>query len=71
MRKSQKQRVLEYIQQFGSITTLEAFSDLGITRLSARIYELRDEGHEIEASDELCKNRFGETCRVARYSLKV
>lgn len=67
---SQKKRVLYYMQQFGSITSFEAFSDLGITRLSARIFELRDDGYEIESTDEKSKNRFGETIRYSRYSLK-
>ena len=39
--KSQKERVYEYIEEFGSINTLEAFKDLGVTRLSAVIFELR------------------------------
>lgn len=69
-RKPQKERVLEYMREFGSITTLDAFNDLGITRLSARIFELKAEGHEIEAKDECYKNRFGENVRYARYSLK-
>ena len=34
-RRTQADRVLEYIQKFGSITTLQAFRDLGVTRLSA------------------------------------
>ena len=34
-KRTQADRVLEYIQKFGSITTLQAFRDLGVTRLSA------------------------------------
>lgn len=34
-KKTQADRVLDYIKQFGSITTLEAFRDLGVTRLSS------------------------------------
>lgn len=32
---SQKQMVLDYIREFGSITPLDAFKDLGVTRLAA------------------------------------
>lgn len=37
-------RVFNYIKDFGSITTLQACNDLGETRLSARIFELKDKG---------------------------
>lgn len=36
-----QQRVFDYMTDFGSITTLQAFMDLGESRLSARIFELR------------------------------
>lgn len=43
---TQKQQVLKYMQYNGSISTYEAFK-IGITRLSARIYELREDGVKI------------------------
>lgn len=36
-----KNRVLEYMKEFGSITTFEAFTELGCTRLSEYIRQLR------------------------------
>ncbi|MBO8461791.1 MAG: helix-turn-helix domain-containing protein [Firmicutes bacterium] len=69
-KKTQAERVLEYIKKFGSITTLDAFKDLGVTRLSARIFELRNQGYNLETNYESRKNRFGETCIYARYTLK-
>ena len=36
-----KGRVLKYMQDFGSITTFEAFTELGCTRLSEYIRQLR------------------------------
>ena len=44
-RTTQKDRVVAYINEFGSITTWQAYADLGITRLSARIWELKEEGY--------------------------
>ena len=44
---TQCEQVLDYIKANGSITSMEAFSKLGITRLSARIYDLRKEGENI------------------------
>lgn len=39
---TQEQQVYEYIKSKGSITTLEAFKALGITRLSAQIFNLKE-----------------------------
>lgn len=65
---SQKQMVLDYIREFGSITPLDAFRDLGITRLSAIVFRLRADGHDIDKAIESGKNRFGNRTRYARYS---
>lgn len=65
---SQKQMVLDYIREFGSITPLDAFRDLGITRLSAIVFRLRDEGHDIRTQRGHGKNRYGQPIRYARYS---
>ena len=65
---SQKQRVLNYINEFGSISPKEAFEDLGAYRLSAIIYDLKKDGHNIKTEIERSKNRYGETTHYARYS---
>jgi hypothetical protein len=39
--------VLDHLQNFPSITPLEALQRYGCFRLAARIYELRDAGHSI------------------------
>jgi len=68
---TQKDRVLRYIEDFGSISSLEAFKDLGNTRLSASIWLLRHEDElEIESITESSKNRYGETTHYSRYYLK-
>lgn len=67
---SQSKLVLEYIREHGSITTLDAFIDLGITRLSARIFELRKKGYVIVDRSEKVKNRRGKECTVSRYFLQ-
>ena len=43
-RPTQRQRVLDYIRDFGSITSYEANKDLGVTRLASRIAELKKMG---------------------------
>lgn len=45
---TQKQKVKEYIEKHGSITSFEAFRELYVTRLSAVIFDLRNEGENIE-----------------------
>lgn len=69
-KKTQAERVLEYIKKFGSITTLQAFRDLGVTRLSARIFELRARNINIDSTSVTSKNRYGESCTYAKYFLK-
>lgn len=63
------ERILRYMRTFGGITTLEAFTDLGISRLSARIADLKDGGYRIDGETVAVKNRYGDTCRVMRYKL--
>ncbi len=63
------ERVLGYIQKFGSITSFEAFQDLGITRLSAAIFEVKQNGHRVTRKMETKKNRYGIPVTYARYSL--
>lgn len=65
---SQKDMVLDYIREFGSITPIDAFRDLGVTRLAAKIFELKKDGHDIHTEREHGKNRFGQATRYARYS---
>lgn len=69
MKVTQRQRVLDYIRQFGSITAMEAFKDLGVSQLSARLCELQNEGYSFNKEQESATNRFGETVYYIRYSL--
>lgn len=62
-----QQRVFNYMMDFGSITTLEACNDLGETRLSARIFELKDKGVNISYEWIEVQNRYKEKRRVKRY----
>lgn len=66
---TQAERVLEYMEEFGSITQLEALKDLGVMRLASRISDLKKQGIPIKSDVETVKNRFGENCYIKRYSL--
>ena len=68
MSMTQHQAILNYINDFGSITPMEAFSDLGITKLATRIGEIRRSGVDIEKTEVKGTNRYGEATRYMRYS---
>jgi hypothetical protein len=51
------------------ITIYDSTYKLGITRLSARIWDLKDAGFEIDEKWKEVKNRDGEKCKVKIYSL--
>ena len=69
-RPNQKQRILKYIADFGSITQFEAQKDLGVQRLPSRITELKKEGYIVTFKWETVKNRYGEKCRIKRYNIE-
>lgn len=62
-------RIMNYMRAHGSITSQEAFAELGVSRLAARIKDLRTIGHNISGKMVTVKNRYGENCRVTRYTL--
>lgn len=63
----QHEMILNYIDEFGSITPMEAFSDLGITKLSTRIGEMIRGGMAIQKEMVEGQNRFGEPVRYMKY----
>ena len=69
MKITQKDRILEYIRNFGSISSFEAYANLGIPQLGARIDQLKKEGYEFKTEWESNTNRFGEKTDYKRYYL--
>lgn len=67
---TQTQAVLDWLMSGDSISSLEAFKELGITRLSAIIFNLRKKGYCITSEDEKTVNRFGSTVVFSRYKLE-
>lgn len=67
MKPTHKTRLLEYLEEFGSITTLEAIRDLGNTRLAARISDLRREGYDITSQPLKVPTRWGTETTVTKY----
>lgn len=63
-----KNRILKMLQEQGSITTWEAFTELGCTRLSEYIRQLRTE-YDIKDEWLYSINRYGEKVQYKRYWL--
>lgn len=66
---TQKDRVLQFIRDFGSITSWQAYSELGCTQLATRISELKEIGYEFTKKRITTKNRYGESTHYDEYRL--
>lgn len=67
---TQNERVVDYINEFGSITSRDAFVDLGIMRLASRICDLSKQGYKFDKTFESSKNRYGDSVSYVRYRFK-
>lgn len=65
----QKEQIIEYCQEHGSITPMEAVNNLGCMRLAARIAEIRRDGWKVAAYRVEGKNRNGRKVYFMRYSI--
>ena len=63
-------RLLKYLKTHKTITSLQAIRDLGNTRISATIFNLRKDGYDISSTDIPVPNRWGTKTMVAQYELK-
>lgn len=68
--KGSKARLLTHFEKYGSITSMEAIEKYGITRLAARIKDLRDLGYDITTLMMDGQNRYGEATRYAKYVMR-
>lgn len=64
---SQAAEVLRFLKAGGRITSMEAFTLWGITRLAARVFELRGRGEPIESTSIPVRNRNGRMVKVDVY----
>lgn len=70
MSNTQKQKILDHLARRGSVTTMEAFTELGITKLTTRISELRRDGYDIVAERVVLRDNYGRVkTRFNRYRL--
>ena len=66
---TQKQLVLDYMREHGSITHRQCERYCGSTRLPARIKDLEDMGHRINRERIKVTCRGGRKTYITRYSL--
>lgn len=67
---TQAEKILAHMEQYGSITPLDALREYGCMRLASRVSDLKRAGFHIVREMETATNRNGEPVRYARYSLK-
>lgn len=67
---TQCEKILDYMRLNGSITPLDALREFGCMRLASRITDLKAQGYDIISKMESNKNRYGDTVRYARYTIK-
>ena len=63
---SQAQQILDHLRAGNKITPLEALHRFGCLRLGARIYDLRRDGHAIEAENIAVNGKWVARYRMAR-----
>ena len=67
--KTQRAAVLNYLRDNGSITSMEAYTELGATRLSAIIYYLKKLGFNISSVTKTVETRYGKT-NITEYRME-
>lgn len=67
---TQADKIMNYMERYGSITQIDALREFGCMRLASRISDLRRDGIRIKSEMVKAKNRFGEPISFARYSLE-
>ena len=70
MKKTQCQKILRHLEDYGSISSLTAMQEYGIMRLASRISDLKGQGYAISSEIKKGKNRYGEPTHYSVYRLK-
>ena len=66
---TQRDRVLQFIRENGSITSWQAYTEIGCTQLATRISELKERGYEFTKKRVKAKNRYGDKTHYDEYRL--
>ena len=66
---TQCERIIRHLEDYGTITSLEAIVEYGILRLASRINDLKRQGYAISSETQTGKNRYGEPTHYSVYKL--
>ena len=66
---TQCDRIIQFIEETGSITQLEALEQFGCMRLASRMCDIKKMGYAVEKKMEKSRNRYGEPISYARYTI--
>lgn len=69
-RITQKDRILKWLEDYGTITSWDAYKELGITQLGARIFELKQMDYKFTKETICTKNRYGYPTHYDKYKLE-
>ena len=67
---TQAERLIIHFKTHRTIDPMQAWKELGIYRLGARIWDLKKQGYNITMSMTTVLNQFGERCRIACYEIE-
>jgi len=67
---TQKEEVLQYLNKYGKISTMDAANKLFIADLQSVIRYLRKKGMLINDEWVYTRNKFGRPCRFKRYFIE-
>ena len=66
---NQSKAIRAYLEEGNTLTSMEAFKMFGCTRLSAKIFNLRQRGYIIDSIPREGVNRYGNDVRFVEYRL--
>lgn len=69
MKTTQCDRIIRHLNDYGTITAMEAMQDYGIMRLASRISDLKKKGYQISSETQTGKNRCNEITHYSIYKL--
>lgn len=67
---TQCEKVIRHLEDYGSLSSMEAVQEYGIMRLASRVSDLKRLGFPVKRVMESSKNRYGESVCYARYYLE-
>lgn len=66
---TQREMIISHLNEYGTITPMDALKEYGVYRLAAIIHNLRADGYNIETNLIPHRNKFGNINKYAQYNL--